>query len=125
MTFAPVLFYRDSNRFAVDLYVNAIVTSCLDLYGGHVLVGRLRHRMQTEISLEREIDAVRECIKRDWFDLASKDFDSDQRKATREQLSKNIATLQVLLMRNRLALQSLKLRRIQVVLAMTMGNRKH
>jgi hypothetical protein len=81
--------------------------------------------MQTEISLEREIDAVRECIKRDWFDLASKDFDSDQRKATREQLSKNIATLQVLLMRNRLALQSLKLRRIQVVLAMTMGNRKH
>jgi len=88
-----------------------------------VFVGRLRHRMQTEILLEGEIDAVRESIKRDWFDLASKDFDFDQRKVMREQLSKNIATLQVLLMRNRLALQSSKLRRIQVVLAMTMGDR--
>jgi len=73
--------------------------------------------MRAEISIEREIDAVRECIKRDWFDLASKSFAPDRRKAMREQLSKNIATLQVLLMRNRLALPSRKLRRIQVVLA--------
>lgn len=76
--------------------------------------------MQAEISLQRAIDALRECIKRDWFDLSSKDFNFEQRKATREQLSKNIATLQVLQMRNRLALQSSKLRRIQVALAMTM-----
>ena len=79
--------------------------------------------MQAEISIEREINAVRESIKRDWFDLASKDFDSDQRKAMRAQLSKNISTLQVLQMRNRLALQSSKLRRIQVVLAMTTADR--
>jgi len=79
--------------------------------------------MQAEISLEREMDAVRECIKRDWFDLSSKDFNFEQRKATREKLSKNIATLQVLQMRNRLALQSSKLRRIQVALAMTMDAR--
>ena len=79
--------------------------------------------MQAEISVEKEMDAVRECIKRDWFDLSSKDFNFEQRKATREKLSKNIATLQVLQMRNRLALQSSKLRRIQVALAMTMDAR--
>jgi hypothetical protein len=65
-----------------------------------------------EHELGWKIDSVREPIRLDWEDLASRNFTVDQRKAIREHLKSCHDTLKVLkdlVERNRAASQRLKL----------------
>jgi hypothetical protein len=69
--------------------------------------------MSDEDRMKWELSSVREAISHAWANLATNKLTSDQRKALREHLEMNISALQDLITRNRLALQTARVRRLQ------------